>query len=424
MTAPRDAGPELGPEVPVEVRPVAGRRDLEVFLRFPWTVYAGDPLWVPPLLPERRAALDPRRGELFRRGGEAAPFLARRGDRIEGTIAAWRDPDANRRSGRETCFFGFLEYRDDPEAAAALLDAAEAWGRSRGCVELYGPFNLDYENAYGVLVEGRDRPPALLCGHSPAYYLPTMERLGFEPARGDNLAFEVRLDKPVPDRDRLSRLAQWSRLRRGYTIRGSDFSRFEEEVDRVHDLLNRSLAHLPGFIGWERSAVRDLLAPFRRFADPDLILFAEKDGKTVGFFPAVPDLNEIFRTCDGFSDLRSTLAGLWRLAFRSRPLRPADRFPRTLLGRRYRCVTIKSVLVPPEHWNAGVAALLFDEMLRRLEGRGYEWIDLSLTSADNPNTPVLAERFGGRVYKRYRVFRRAIFEGESPRGAETEGGAP
>ena len=420
MTAPRD----FGADAPLEVRPVAGRRDLEVFLRFPWTVYAGDPLWVPPLLPERRAALDPRRGELFRRGGEAAPFLARRGDRIEGTIAAWRDPDANRRSGRETCFFGFLEYRDDPEAAAALLDAAEAWGRSRGCVELYGPFNLDYENAYGVLVEGRDRPPALLCGHSPAYYLPTMERLGFEPARGDNLAFEVRLDKPVPDRDRLSRLAQWSRLRRGYTIRGSDFSRFEEEVDRVHDLLNRSLAHLPGFIGWERSAVRDLLAPFRRFADPDLILFAEKDGKTVGFFPAVPDLNEIFRTCDGFSDLRSTLAGLWRLAFRSRPLRPADRFPRTLLGRRYRCVTIKSVLVPPEHWNAGVAALLFDEMLRRLEGRGYEWIDLSLTSADNPNTPVLAERFGGRVYKRYRVFRRAIFEGESPRGAETEGGAP
>ncbi|HRZ89082.1 MAG TPA: GNAT family N-acetyltransferase, partial [Spirochaetia bacterium] len=196
--------------------------------------------------------------------------------------------------------------------------------------------------------------------------------------------------------------------RRGYANRGADFSRFEEEVDRVHDLLNRSLAHLPGFIGWERSAVRALLAPFRRFADPDLILFAEKDGKTVGFFPAIPDLNEIFRTCDGFSDLSSTLAGLWRLAFRSRPLRPADRFPSTILGRRYRCVTIKSVLVPPEHWNAGVAALLFDEMLRRLEGRGYEWIDLSLTSADNPNTPVLAERFGGRVYKRYRVFRRPI----------------
>ena len=404
MSEARDEGFQS----PVAVRPAAGRRDLEVFLRFPWTVYAGDPLWVPPLLPERRAALDPRRGELFRRGGEAAPFLARRGDRIVSTLGAWRDPDADARSGRRTCFFGFLEYRDDPDAARALLDAAEAWGRSRGCVELYGPFHLDYENAYGVLVEGRDRPPALLCGHSPPYYLPTMERLGFEPARGDNLAFEVRLDRSVPDRERLARLADWSRRRRGYASRGADFSRFEEEVDRVHDLLNRSLAHLPGFIGWERSAVRALLAPFRRFADPELVLFAEKEGKTVGFFPAVPDLNEIFRTCGGFADLGSTLAGLWRLAFRSQPLGPADRFPRTILGRRYRCVSIKSVLVPPEHWSAGVAALLFDEMLRRLEGRGYEWIDLSLTSADNPNTPVLAERFGARVYKRYRVFRRPI----------------
>ena len=101
-------------------------------------MYEGDPLWVPPLLPERRAALDPRRGELFRRGGEAALFLARRGERIVGTVAAWWDPDANARSGRNTCFFGFLEYRDDPEAARALLDAAEGWGRPRLCVELYG----------------------------------------------------------------------------------------------------------------------------------------------------------------------------------------------------------------------------------------------------------------------------------------------
>jgi len=404
-----------GAKAPVEVRPVRGRDELESFLRFPWTVYSGDPLWVPPLLPERRATLDPRRGELFRRGGEAALYLARRESRIVGTVAAWKDPDANARSGRGTCFFGFLEYLDDPEAVSSLVRAAGDWGRARGLSELVGPYNLEYENAYGVLVEGRDRPPALLCGHSPPYYLPAMESLGFEPARGDNLAFEVRLDRPVPDRDRLSRLAGWSRRRRGYSIRGADFSRFEEEIDRVHDLLNRSLAHLPGFIGWERSAVRALLAPFRRFADPELVLFAEKEGKTVGFFPAVPDLNEIFRTCDGFSGLRSSLAGLGRLALRSRPLLPGARFPAALFGRRYRCVTIKSVLVPPEHWNAGVAALLFDEMLRRLEGRGYEWIDLSLTSADNPNTPALAERFGGRVYKRYRVFRRAIpAEGAAP----------
>jgi len=40
--------------------------------------------------------------------------------------------------------------------------------------------------------------------------------------------------------------------------------------------------------------------------------------------------------------------------------------------------------------------------------KGGEWLDLSLTSADNPNTPVLAERMGAQVYKRYRVYRRWV----------------
>lgn len=60
---------------------------------------------------------------------------------------------------------------------------------------------------------------------------------------------------------------------------------------------------------------------------------------------------------------------------------------------------------PPQYWGTGVAALLFDEMVRRAIPKGYQWADLSLTSEDNPNTPMLAETMGARVYKRYRVYR-------------------
>jgi GNAT superfamily N-acetyltransferase len=63
------------------------------------------------------------------------------------------------------------------------------------------------------------------------------------------------------------------------------------------------------------------------------------------------------------------------------------------------------VLVLPEYWDTGVAVLLFDEMARRAAARGYRWIDLSLTSDDNPRTPVLAKRMGAKIYKRYRVYR-------------------
>jgi GNAT superfamily N-acetyltransferase len=76
------------------------------------------------------------------------------------------------------------------------------------------------------------------------------------------------------------------------------------------------------------------------------------------------------------------------------------------MRRRPACLAIKSVVVPPEYWDTGVAVLLIDEMARRAAAKGYRWADLSLTSADNPRTPQLAEHLGAVIYKRYRVYRR------------------
>lgn len=349
---------------------------------------------MPPFWAERRDAIDPRKGEFFGHG-EAELFVARRADgprpgETVGTICAAEDFAANGAGGRKDCLFGFFDYVDDIEVACALLAAAGSWGAARGLDALFGPANLDYENAYGVLIEGRDRPPTLLCGHSPEYYLPTMESLGFAPARDDNIALELRLDEPLPQADRLERVAAIAATRGRIAVRGADFAHIDDEIDRVHGIINRALAHLEGFIPWPRSAVEALVKPFIRIADPELVLFAERDGETLGFFPAVPNLNEAF----------IGLGGL--------------RYPWQYLGlpaalrRRTDCVAAKSILVPPEQWRTGVGVVLLWELYKRLQGRGYSWLDLSLTSIDNPNTVPLASRFGARIYKRYRIFRREI----------------
>jgi lysylphosphatidylglycerol synthetase-like protein (DUF2156 family) len=65
-------------------------------------------------------------------------------------------------------------------------------------------------------------------------------------------------------------------------------------------------------------------------------------------------------------------------------------------------------LLLPEYWGTGISLMLFSEMLKRAQEKGYQWLDLSLTSTDNPKTPMLAERLGGKIYKRYRVYQLAI----------------
>jgi hypothetical protein len=59
----------------------------KTFITFPWRVYRGDHLWVPPLLLERRAFLNPRKNPFFQHA-QVQLFLAQQGKETVGRIAA------------------------------------------------------------------------------------------------------------------------------------------------------------------------------------------------------------------------------------------------------------------------------------------------------------------------------------------------
>jgi GNAT superfamily N-acetyltransferase len=373
----------------LSIRPVSSGREKRLFLTFPYRIFKDDPLWVPPLLPDLAERLDPRRGVLLRQG-EAQCFIAWRGNQPVGTICAALDRQANTERGANECIFGFFHFIEDFEVMRSLLDQAKAWAKARGLDSLAGPFNLDYEDGYGFLLQGRDRPPALLCGHTPPYYAEYADRYGLQALRGDNIAFALDLTTSSPRLDALAGMAVRVREKGRFTIRAADMQHWEEELERITVLLNLALAHLPDFRPWPREVVFNSLAPFRKIADPELILFAEENGQPIGWLPGLPNLNEALIHANGLRYPWDMLSLLWHA--RKQP----------------RCLSVKSVLVRPEYWGSGVIVLLFDEMLRKARAKGYRWIDASLTSEDNPRTPALADRFGARLYKRYRVYQARV----------------
>ena len=370
----------------IEIRLVESPSERQRFVTFPWQIYKNDSLWVPPLIKDRIKLINPSTGVFFKRG-IAEFFMAFKGGQPCGTICCADDHATNTARGLKDCMIGFYECIEDERVAEALFDHARKWAVSHGLETLYGPFNLDYEDGYGVLIEGRDRPPVLLCGHTPPYYQRFFEQYGFQGARGDNLAYEITRAMVSVELERLSRLSERLRKRNWIKIRTADLEHWDDEVERIYILLNKALAHLPDFIPWPRDGLEASLAQFRRIIDPELILFAEVNGETVGWFPGIPNINEALIHANG-------LRYPWDY-FRLLPY----------LRRQPECLAIKSVLVLPEYWDTGVAVLLFDEMAKRAFPKGYTWIDLSLTSEDNPYTPTLAARGGARLYKRYRVYR-------------------
>ena len=271
-----------------------------------------------------------------------------------------------------------------------MIDTAKEWGRERGLEKLYGPWNLDYEDSYGVLIEGRDAPPVLMCGHTPAYYQGFMDRYGFTPARAQNVALRINLDDS-PQYERLLRLAARVKQQGKIKIRPANFDHWKEEIDVIHVLLGKALAHLDDFIGWHRESLEATLEPFRIIADPNLILFAEVDGETVGFLPGIPNLNELFITVNGLRYPWNYIQLLWLMK-----------------TRKPEWLTAKSVLVLPEFWNRGVVVLLMEEMYKRAKEKGYHWIDMSITSADNPTSVLTAEKLGAEIYKRWQIYHHPI----------------
>lgn len=373
----------------ITIRKVENRNQRRRYATFPWQIYKSDPLWVPPLIPERLKQLDPERGTFYSHG-EADFFLAYKDGELAGTIMAAEDRSSNESRHLQDGMFGFFECIDDQKVADQLFTTARDWAREHGLNRMIGPFHQDYDSAYGVLIEGRDRPPAISCGHTPTYYEKLVVSYGFKQLRPDNIAFAVDITRNTRQFQLLHKLADKAAKRGIAVIREARLEEWDREADRVHFLLNRALAHLVDFVGWDRQALDDTLAPFKKYADPGLVLFADVGDQTVGFFPGIPNLNEILHRVNG---LRYPWDYLKMLRYRNL---------------KAKCLAIKSVLVLPEYWGSGVSLMLFSEMLKRAQQRGYEWVDLSLTSADNPRTPMLAKRLGGKLYKRYRVYQMPV----------------
>ena len=165
----------------VQISPVRSELELMTFIRFPWEVYRGDPYWVPPLISERRGFLDRARSPFFQHA-RAEYFLARRGEKVVGTIAAFTNDRYNQFQQVNTGFFGFFEVLDDPQAAAALLATAEAWARKAGHVSILGPAQFSTNDEVGLLVDGFQDAPRILMTYNPPRYMTYLDTAGYRTA--------------------------------------------------------------------------------------------------------------------------------------------------------------------------------------------------------------------------------------------------
>ena len=320
---------------------------------------------------------------------EAEYFVAERGGEVVGRIAAISNRLHNETHEDRVGFFGFFECIEDQGVADALFTAARDWCGQRGHDVLRGPASFSVNDECGLLVEGFETPPVLMMPHNPRYYPGLVEQAGFTPVK-DLFCYEGRA--PAGDAaERVSRAAELMQKRYGITLRSLNMVEFDREVERIKQLYNEAWEKNWGFVPMTDRELDHLAEQFKPVVLPDLVTFAEKDGRTVGFSIALPDLNVAIRHNRSGGFLRGVLTALFMLKSKR-----ISRLRVLLLG------------IVPEFRGKGLDAALYHWIWKKAIANRIYWGEAGWILDDNAAMNAGMVKLGWKHYKTYRLYDRPL----------------
>ena len=369
------------------MRPVTRRREFSRFIKLPFRLYAGAPNWVPPLISERKRHLDRGRNPFFEHA-EAEYFLAWRGDEPIGRISAHVDERLNEFQRNEWGLFGFFECADDPEVAAALFDAAEAWLAGRGRDRMVGPMDFTTNHECGLLVEGHELRPQLLENWHHPYYRRLFETAGFTKAM-DLLKWQILASEHHRVLPVIYELAERLEPDHGITVRNMRKRDFANEIRAFMEVYNSAWDRNWGFIPLTEAELESFARELKPIIQEKWGLIAEMDGQVVGAALSLDDYNQVLAELGG-----RMLPFGWLKLLRER--RKIDEIRVFALG------------VKPEYQHTGTAAAFYVNVWETCLASNVRRAETGWILETNDPMNRAMEALGGDVVKRYRVYEREI----------------
>ncbi|HEX8299808.1 MAG TPA: hypothetical protein VF594_11670 [Rubricoccaceae bacterium] len=391
-------------ETAVTVRPVASSADLSRFLDLPYALYRGQQNFVPPLRMDQKSVLDAKKNPFFEHGAIQL-FLAERpgtDGRPEavGRIAAIVNGQHLAKYADGNGFFGFFETVEDDAVARALLDAASGWLKGRGMTGMRGPASPTMNDVSGLLVDGFDRPPAILLPYNPPYYERMLTDYGFSRAM---TMWAYYVHSAYVNADRMARGAALVQRRNpNLTIRSLDMSRFNDDVAAAMDIYNVAWAENWGHVPYTLHEAQHLAKELKPVIEKDLFLFVEDAGKPVAFAASLPNLN---RALKKLPDGRLFPTGLAKLLG-------------TIKAGGIYEIRMALMGILPEYRHTGIDALLIHQTILNGLRDGYEACEMSWVLDVNKALTNALDKLGGVKDKEYAMLEMR-FDGTAPAARTT-----
>ncbi len=358
------------------------------FLNASYPIYAGDPNWVAPLLSDvKKVLLD---GNPLFGHAKMALWVAVRGGRDIGRIAAVLDENYTKGQNDNAAFFGFFECVNEPAVSRLLFEAAFAWARREGARRILGPMNPTSNDECGLLIDGFDSPPVFMMTYNPPYYVDLVEAEGFRKAK-DLLAY--RLDVLKASVERVERIGQKTRRRHPelsfVPVRKATLAR---DLAKIKEVYNAAWESNWGFVAMTDEEIDFMADRLKPLLVDDLIWVAETPTEPVGFMLAMPDYNVALQP------LRGHLLTPRLLGF----------IPYVLGWKHPKWCRVLTLGVKEKYRNKGIEAVMLAEGFKTGLKLGFTHAEGSWILEDNVMMRRVLEGFQGKVYKTYRLYDRDL----------------
>ena len=371
----------------IRIEKVASKKKLMEFIKLPWSakLYEDDGAWVPPVVADQVHFFDPEHGYFFEHG-EAQLFIAYRDGKPAGRISAHTYSRYEERYGKDTGFFGFYECIDDLGVSRALFDAAGEWLRGKGKKKMNGPQSFTVYDQVGFDVINNSRMPVIGMFHFAEWYGKHAEAYGLE-KKSDWFCFLVKTQwfDWAPFLNLCRELEKNSGVKYVTTRRRE----IPKRAGMIKNIFNVSWEGNEGHIPFTDRQFDMLFKELKMAIIPDLAIFAEKDGRTVGFILSIPDANP------GIAALNGHLYP-WRIV--------------RLLWRLKKTKTLRTILmgVLPEYRGQNIDQVLILRTIEIAMKHGYIQSDCSLIVESNKKMIGALKYLNADRYKGYRVYEMEI----------------
>ena len=371
----------------VEIIEVKSRKQLKRFIYLPAKIHKNHKNWVPPIYIDEWQYFNHRKNHSFSYC-DTILLLAVRDNKPAGRIMGIINHKYNEAHNESDGRFCLIETYNEQDVAHALLKAVEDWARSKKMKRLIGPLGFSDKDPQGMLIEGFEQPMVIATNCNYPYQVTLIEEAGYT-RHVDLVAYKIDTPDEIPDF--YKRI--YERGIKNNNIYIHDFTarrQLKPFIRPVLNLLNRLYIDIYAFSPLDEHEMDDLVRRYFSILNPRFIkVVANKENEVIAFIIGMPDISQGIKSCKG----HIFPFGLLKILYHQKKTRQLNLF----LGGIHK-----------DFQNLGIDAVMGVKMIEEAYKAGLKYIDSHLVLETNVKMRAEVERMGGKVYKRYRIFKKDV----------------